>query len=854
MNRLALRLARRELRGGLKGFSVFVACLALGVAAIAGVGSVSLALQRGIAADARPILGGDVEISQRLYPVREDALAWLGQNGRMASTTEMRAMARPPKAARPSKAEGVGARPVLVELKAVDAAYPLYGTMTLSPAMPLAEALEERGGVFGAAVDSGVLHRLDIALGDRLRIGETEFELRAVIEHEPDRGTSAFSLGPRAMIAAAALPATELVRPGSMVRYNHRVRLAPDADIGALIENLHTAFPDAAWRLRGLSDAALGMRRFLGNIAVYLTLVGLTTLLVGGVGVANAVKSHLDTRTATIATYKCLGAPNGLVFRIYLFQILALALLGTVIGLAIGIAVPFSLSGVLAENLPITAKLAVYPGPVALAAGFGLLTALTFSLWPLGRLRQVPGAALFRDLVAPSARWPAWRDLAATGICALALIALAVATSDDRWLTAVFAIGAAVALALFRAAAALTTFLAKRAGAKPARLAGRPSLRLALANLHRPGAPTSNVIVSLGIGLTVLVAVVLAQASVDGQVRERMPDLAPSFFFVDIQPDQVADFDATVRSVPGIERMERVPALRGRLTRIGGVPTDEAVIDDDVKWVTRSDRGITYAAEQPGNLHLAAGDWWPTDYDGPPLVSFDQRAAEGMGLGIGDSITVNVLGREFEARIANLREIDWSELGINFFFVFAPGTFEAAPQTHIATAYTRDPAVEDALERAVADRFANVSAIRVRDALDAISSSMDKVSLAVRATAGVTLLAGILVLAGAVAAGHRRRVYDAVILKVLGVTRADILKAYLLEYGLLGLATAVIAVALGSAAGWALTTRTMHIPWRFAPEAVTSVALIATVITLFAGFVDTWRALARKPAPLLRNE
>ncbi|MBT5413241.1 MAG: FtsX-like permease family protein [Rhodospirillaceae bacterium] len=845
-----MRLARRELRGGLKGFRVFVACLALGVAAIAGVGSVSLAVQRGIAADARPILGGDVEISQRLYPVAEDATAWLDRHGALSSTTEMRAMARPARAS----SGAADARPVLVELKAVDSTYPLYGAMTLAPTMSLAEALAERDGVFGAAVDSGVLRRLDLDLGDRLRLGETEFELRATIEHEPDRGTSAFTLGPRAMVAAEALAATELVRPGSLVRYNHRVRLAEGADIDAWTEELHTAFPDAAWRVRGLSDAAPGMRHFLGHVAVYLTLVGFTALLVGGVGVANAVRAHLDAKTATIATYKCLGAPNGLVFRIYLFQILALAALGTIVGLAIGIAIPFALSGILAENLPVAARLAVYPGPVLLAGAFGLLTALTFSLWPLARARRVPGAALFRALVAPPAGRPARRDLLATGACALALIALAVAASDDRVLTAVFCLGAVAALALFRGAAALTATLARRAGAKSAHLAGRPSLRLALANLHRPGAPTASVVVSLGIGLTVLVAVVLVQASVDGQVRERMPDVAPSFFFIDIQPDQVAEFDATVESVPGIERMERVPSLRGRLTRIGGVPVDEAVVDDDVKWVTRSDRGVTYAAEQPETLHLVAGEWWPKDYAGPPLVSFDQRAAEGMGLAVGDAIAVNVLGREFEARIANLREIDWSELGLNFFFVFAPGTFEAAPQTHIATAYTKDPAAEDALERAVADRFANVSAIRVRDALEAITSIMEKVGLAVRATAGVTLLAGVLVLAGAVAAGHRRRVYDAVVLKVLGATRADVLKAYLLEYGLLGLATAAIAAVLGTAAGWALATQTMQIPWRFAPEAVAAVALIATAITLFAGFVGTWRALARKPAPLLRNE
>ena len=845
MNALALRIARRELRGGLKGFRVFVACLALGVAAIAGVGSVSLAVQRGIAADAKPILGGDIELSQRLFPIADETVAWLAAQGALSSTTEMRAMARP---------VAGDARPILVELKAVDSAYPLYGAMALAPAMSLAEALGERGGTYGAAVDSGVLRRLGLELGDRLRIGEAEFELRALIEREPDRGTSAFTLGPRAMIGADALAATELVRPGSLVRHNNRVRLAEGADIDALIEELHTAFPEGAWRIRRLSDAAPGMRHFLGHVAVYLTLVGFTALLVGGVGVANAVKSHLDAKTATIATYKCLGAPNRLVFRIYLFQILALALLGTAVGLAGGVTVPFALSGVLAESLPVAARLAIYPGPVLLAAAFGLLTALTFSLWPLARLRRVPGAALFRAQIAPPAGRPAWRDMALAGSSALALAVLAVATSDDRWLTAVFVVGAAAALALFWGAAVLTASLARRAGRRRGLLIGRPGLRLALANLHRPGAPTASVVVSLGIGLTVLVAVVLVQSSVDGQLRERMPEVAPSFYFIDIQPDQVADFDETVRTVPGIVRTERVPSLRGRLVRIAGVPTDEAAIEDDVKWVTRSDRGVTYAAEQPESLHLVAGEWWPQDYAGPPLVAFDQRAAEGMGLAIGDTIAVNVLGREFEARIANLREIDWSELGLNFFFVFAPGTFEAAPQTHIAVAYADGPVAEDMLERAVGDRFANISAIRVRDALEAITTIMDKVSLAVQATAGVTLLAGVLVLAGAVAAGHRRRVYDAVILKVLGATRADVLRAYLLEYGLLGLATAAIAAVLGSAAGWGLATQTMRIPWHFALDSVAAVVLVATAVTLFAGFLGTWRALARKAAPLLRNE
>jgi len=360
-------------------------------------------------------------------------------------------------------------------------------------------------------------------------------------------------------------------------------------------------------------------------------------------------------------------------------------------------------------------------------------------------------------------------------------------------------------------------------------------------------------VLSLGIGLTVLVTIALVEGNLLREVRDALPAAAPSYFFIDIQPDQVVAFDALMTTTPGVTGFERVPSLRGRITRINGVPVERVAVAADAQWAVASERGLTYAAEPPRGSRIVAGKWWPPDYAGPPLVSLDAEIARGMGLGIGDTLAVNVLGREVTAEVASLRAIEWTSLGINYVIVFAPGTLEAAPQTHIATARAT-PAVEDALERAVTDRFPNVSAIRVKDALDAIARILGQIAIAMRVTAAITVIAGTLVLAGAVAAGHRRRVYDAVVLKVLGATRGDFGRVFVVEYGLLGLATAAIAALIGSIAAYLLLTRVMRADWVFLPGAVLAITLLATILTLVIGFAGTWKALGAKAAPLLRNE
>ncbi|RDD63406.1 ABC transporter permease [Ferruginivarius sediminum] len=839
---LAFRLARRELRGGLKGFKIFLACLLLGVAAIAGVGSLSQAMLQGVKDDGRALLGGEIDVRLIHRQASEAQLAWLRDNSaRLSRTADLRAMAR----SRPGQDSG---ERTLVELKAVDDAYPLYGEVGIKPEQPLQEVLDNRGGRWGALVDPFLMTRLELAIGDPLKIGEAVFEVRGSIEREPDRAARAFTLGPRVLVSHDSLPATALVQPGSLIYHHYRVDLPEGADTKAWTRDLNAAFPEAGWRVRGLENAAPGITRFIDRVTLFMTLVGLTALLVGGVGVANAVTAYMDGKRATVATFKCLGAPARLVFLTYLAQILALALLGIALGLLLGAAIPLAAGPVLAGYLNFVIPVGVYPWPLTVAAVFGVLTALAFALWPLARAQGIPAAALFRDVVAhQTTRLPAWAlsAIAATGGT---LGALAVLNADDRLFALGFVGGTVGTLVAFRLAATGIVAIAKRVP-RPR----RPGLRLALANLYRPGAPTGSVVMSLGLGLTVLIAVALIEGNLSRQVGEEMPEEAPGFYFIDIQPQQLEAFTDLARNFEGVSEVHDVPMLRGRITGVNGTPVADLAIPDDVKWIFQGDRGITWARTPPDNGEIVRGSWWAPDDSGPTKVSISAELGEKMGLEIGDTITVNVLGRSVDAEIANWRRIDWSELRINFVMVFSPGLLSNAPQSYIATVHIA-PDREAALQQAVNDQFPNISAIRVKDVLSRVSELLGNIATAVRATAAITVLAGTLVLAGAVAAGQRRRIYDAVVLKVLGATRRNVTMAFLLEYGLMGLATALIAAVIGSVAAWVVMTRVMDGDFVLLPWSIAVTAIAATAVTLVFGYAGTWRALRQKAAPLLRNE
>lgn len=840
MTALALTYARRELRAGLGGFRIFLACLALGVAAIAGVGSMGQAVEAGLRADGQVLLGGDVAFRTTHAPISTEQRAWIEtQADRVSATVEMRANAF---------AVGSDARR-LVELKAVDNAYPLFGAVDITGADDLGRAIAKQNGMWGAAAHRGLTQRLDLAMGDRIRIGELTVEIRALIDNEPDRGTQAFNFGPRLMIDIDALAETGLVRPGSVIRYFYRADL-PEATTPAILRAAALKqFPDAGWRIRDLENAAPNIQRFVDRVGSFMTIVGLTALLVGGVGVGNAVRSFLQGKISSIATLKCVGAPASLIFRTYLIQVGIIAALGIAIGLAIGVLAPLAALAAIGDALPVQGRFAIYWEPLMLAAAFGVLVTLVFSLWPLSRARMIPGIALFRDMVAPISGFPGWRAIAAIAILAVLLAALAVVTSAQPHLAIRFVGGSIATLFAFWAVAAIV-IRASKALPRPRRTA----LRIALSNLHRPGASTVGVVMSLGMGLTVLVAVALLEDNLNNEVRYALRGEAPGYYFIDIQSDQLATFESIAETADFPVRIETVPMLRGRITAMEGVPAHEIDAPPEEAWILRGDRGVTWTAgPAPDPDLIVRGDWWPETYDGPQLVSFDAEAAEAFGLEIGDTITVNILGRTIDAQIANWRRIDWNNLGINFVMIFSPGVLETAPMSHIATAYL-DETHELTLEDAVVRALPNVSAIRVKEVLSDVQVILTKIATAVRVIAVVAVIAGVLVLAGAIAAGQRRRIYDSVVLKVLGATRKKLIIAYGLEYGILGLVTAAIATILGGGAAWFVITRIMEAEWSVSAGPIAATLIPALAVTVGAGMAGTLAALNKKAAPLLRNE
>ncbi|GJE52186.1 hypothetical protein GOFOIKOB_5254 [Methylobacterium tardum] len=841
---LTLRLALRELRAGLNGFAVFLACIALGVMAIAGVASISRSLSDGLGREGRRILGGDLAynlINREATDAEKQALA---REGRLDIVASLRAMA----------VAGSGDA-ALVELKAVDpATYPAAGDLATDPPGRLADLLAERDGVPGALADPALLTRLDVKVGDRIALAGHDVAIRGTIVSEPDKIAGGIGFGPRLMIAEPTLRATGLVQPGSLNRWSYRLLLppgAPDADLDAAQARIRAATPEAGWEIRSRTNADPRFAKSIERFTQFLTLVGLTALIVGGVGVGNAVHAFVERKRPSIATLKSVGAPGSQVVALYLTQVMLIAGLGTLIGLVIGASLPFLLDALFSADLPLPLNPTLAPGELALAAAYGLITAFAFAITPLGRAHDVPVSGLFRDTVDPARVSPRWCYRIWLAVSLAALVGLSVATAFDRRVALIFIAAAAIAFGLLHGVALGLMALARRLPHPR-----WPAPRMALANLHRPGALTPAIVLSLGLGVTLLVTLSLIDANVRRTISATLPARAPNLFFLDIPSRDAAQFrEFLARSAPN-GKVEDVPMMRGRIVALNGVPASKIRPPEDAAWVLDGDRGITYADTVPDGSSLTEGAWWSSEQGARPLVSFEADLARQLGLKLGDTVTVNVLGRDLTATIFNLRRVEWRNLGINFVMVFSPGTFRGAPHSDLATLTLpggTDAATENHILRDVAKTFPSVSAVRVKDALDAIGDLVGRLVLAIRGASAVAVLASLFVLAGAIAAGHRARLYDAVVLKVLGASRARLLTAYGIEYAALGLATALFGLLAGTLAGWVIVAKVMHLDFRLDLSGALVAAVAAVALAILLGLAGTWRILGQKPAPYLRQ-
>ncbi|HEY8595357.1 MAG TPA: FtsX-like permease family protein [Devosiaceae bacterium] len=838
-----LRVAMLDLRGGVGRFAVLLACLALGVGIIAAVGSVGGALQDAVAREARTLLGGDIEAEISYRPANQDELKVLHSLGKVTEVVEISA-----RATREAKSS-------FLNLRAVDAAYPLVGTVATEPQTgDLASLLAKKNGAFGAVVDPRVLEQLGIGVGDRFRIGSGTFFVSATIRSLPDQAAMGFSIGAPVLVSTTSLSQAGLLVPGVLARYRYKILLTGAYD--AAEKAIKAMSPDAGWEVRAPKDAASGLRRFFDMFTRFLQLVGLSTLFVGGVGVSNAVSAYLGERQRAIATMKSLGATHARIGVHFLAQIMVLALIGSGIGLVLGVVASLVILPVLGGLLSLSVAPSVAPLSLLVALLFGLLVAFVFALPALMSTRYIRPAALFRSaggmVVEFGSLGREWRNKwfgLPMAAALLAILGLVLAVTGRPLLVLWYAVGALVSFAILRAAAAALKRIVKRLPPMPGF-----ALRQAISSIHRPGALSVTIVQSLGLGLALLIAIALVGTNLRSQIAGQVARDAPSFVMFNMTAPDLEGLKAYVASQKRIVSFDSLPVARGVVTEIGGRKV--ADIKDLPRGIARyfeGDQVFTWQARERGDEQITEGKWWASDYSGPQLVSLGEDLRKPLGIKVGDSLTIVISGRPIAARIASFRRIDERRPRPDFNLVFSPGVIQNAPATYIATIKVASGA-ETAIQSELARQFPNLAFVPVGDALRRIEVLVGQLSNAIAAIGGLAVVSGILVLAGALSAGRRQREAEAVVMKVLGATRRDVAAAYLVEYGLLGALSTVIAAILGSIAAWAVVTYVLELSFSLDLGLIAGVLVAAVSISIATGLATTWSTLSLRPAGFLRGE
>ena len=848
-------IARRDLNGRFRGLRLLFICLFLGVATLAAIGSLTTAITQELTDRGQEILGGDIEVqlSQRL--INDDERAAIAQMGAMSETIRMRAMAQLPKetlaqrrAANAANDNGtdIGSERVLAELKGVDDAYPLYGQLVLADGKTVG-APKTADEIY---VGEGLVDRLNLKIGDNLRFGTAQFVISGIVAEEPDRIGEGFTLGPVALVSLDGLERTGLVQPGSLYEAKYRIRTASGADLEAMTDRLENAFPIAGFEIKDRNEGAPGTTRFIERLGQFLGLVGLTALLVAGIGVGNGVASYLAGKRSAIATLKVLGARSRDITSIYLMQIAVVGLAAIAAGVLLGAFVPSIIIGLAGDILPVRPGFALFPLPLLAAAAYGLLIAIIFAVPPLARARHIPAAGLFRGLV-DAGRGAGWRIYLVSALAFAGIFALVMVTARDPLFSAGFLATSVVILLILAGLGWLIRFTARKLPR-----VRQPLVRLAIAGLHRPGAQTGALVVALGLGLTLFVILAAIQTSLSGEITRSVPERAPNLFALDIPVAQEDTLRRRVAEIDAKAEVNTVPALRGSITGYGDIRVADLEELPEGAWFLNGDRGLTYSQDLPQGSEVLEGEWWAQDYDGKPLVSIDMQMAETLDLDIGDALTVSLLGREITAEIASFRQINWETLGFNYIMVFSPNTLADAPHSLAATislSETGNSQLERQISGIILELFPSATVVEVSEIITEVRTILSQMAAAISIAASITILSGLAVLIGAIAAARQSRIYDSVILKTLGATRRQILLVQAMEYGLLALVLAGVAMGLGLLASWYVMTQIFE--FGFVPDWTIVLATLfgGAGLTLVIGLVGSWPVLSAKPAQALRH-
>lgn len=824
--KLPLRLAIRDLRGGLAGLGLLWICLAVAIAGLASVTSLASSIDRAIADNGRQLLGGDLLLSVAQREATPDEQAAMKEMGASSTSITTRAMLVAP-----------DGRSLLAELSGVDSAWPLAGNFDLVPG----GKRPSRGEI---AVGREIAERLGITQGQNLRVGRSAYRVSALIEKMPS--ASGFALAPPAIMDEAGLAMTGLIQPGSISTTSYRLVLADGADPEAAGKAFQQRFADGGWRANDRGDAGGGTRRFVDRLGQMLLLVALSALAIGGLGMSSAAAAFAASRRPGIAILKLVGAPRSSINAMLAIEIGIVAGLAIIAGLAVGALAPGLVAKLTADMLPVAPD----PSPQWLALGeaavFGLLITFAASWRMIASAGDTRPARLLRGDVADGEPLR-WTSFLAPGAALLLAAGLAIGTASDPAFAAI-GVGAIATLCLLFALIGL----AIRRIARGVRHLGGPITRLGVAALDRPGAPTGRLAVSLGLGLTLLVTLAATASSVLAEIDTTIPKRAPALFLVDIPRAERDRFDSLVKAqLPGAE-VRLVPSLRGPVTEVNRVRVADMKSIPEGAWILRGDRGLTFARQLPEANRIVGGKWWPADYRGPPLVSIDIDAAQALGLKIGDSLTVAILGRPVTAKIASFREIDWRSLGFNFAVIFSPGAIDDAPYTLMATVAPGEGRPTAAFERSLTRDLPMVSAIRVSDVVAQVKSLLESIDGAVRIATAFAIAMGMIVLAGSVVATRRQRARDIVLLRLVGATRGEVARSQLVEFAALSAAVALVALGAGVLAAQQVVTRLFE--FQFRPDWITLSQIPAGAIALavLAAFLAALPALNARPAQGLR--
>lgn len=830
-------MAIRELRSGVSGFRIFLACLILGVGTISAIGTVKSGIEIAISEKGSELLGGNAEAEFTYRLANTEELKWLetiSQN--ISGIIEFRSMAK--------FVEGGANERALTQVKAVDNEYPLIGNVQLASGKSFKDVFRQPKS---AVMESDLASRLGINIGETFSLGLTKFVLRDIIQSSPDDAGTNFGLGPRTIIKSEDLLDSGLIAPGTLFTAKYRLLIEPFENLDELRALAKIKFENNGMRWRDARNGAPGISEFVSRLSAFFIMVGLAGLVVGGVGIGSAVKSYLNRKISTIAVMRSLGATNFQIFMTYFVQLAIISFIGITIGLVIGASVPHLCAPLLKVLIPIPISIVFSIKPIAEAAIYGTIIATLFTLWPLSRCENIKAAALFREMNLIKDGFPRLKYLVLSFILVLILLIISAVFNQNPELTSWFALGFTVALVTLFLSARILMYCIKKFGRI---INGHPSTRWALAAMGGTQEGTNNSLIAIGLGLTVLAIIGQVDGNLRTSINNNLPEVAPSYFVIDIQKSQIEEVRDILNSNKGVISFDEAPMLRGIITKINNKQASEVAGDH---WVIRGDRGITYFEELPKRFNLTKGQLWPKDYSGATQISFAAEQAEELGIGIGDSVTVNIMGREITGEITSLRNVDFSSAGIGFVIAMNPSALKTAPHSFIMTIYVSTEA-ETAVFNNLSSRFSNITLIKVRNVIERVSNLLSSMATASSYGALTTLAMGFLVLLGSAASGQSARSYDAAILKTLGATRKDLIISYIIRFSLIGATAGFVAIFFAVGGAWCITSLVLELPFKIIWDTALMIIIGGLIANLLAGLYFATQALKIKPANFLRAQ